>query len=376
MTKMSDVKGFDGPVCYEDVENAAFTIVESGKERPSQKDVLQALGRGSEGTIGKFLNEFYRTNLNRNKLGGLSIPSEVQKEMVKVWRISTKYSSEAELKKFEDDRKAFNEELANLADEKGELESSFNDLSEQYDEECTRSSNLVDQIHDLNASHSDLVSVLEKLQIERRDKNTELNVLNDAITHQASLSEQRYEAMESSLNNKLTSEANAYTQEIEHLNSIHTIEMEHLKATLGVLTSDNNALEAELASSVETINQQDTKLNNQVLEITGLTDNQKSLVAKVELLSKNIEAEERRQEGIEEVRSGIDEKMQALIISDKVQSSKIESLESELRKSESRYDKMMSVQQQRQEKPQKKSNHPKNSSRGSGRQGGEVSGNR
>jgi len=375
MTKMSDVKGFDGPVCYEDVENAAFTIVESGKERPSQKDVLQALGRGSEGTIGKFLNEFYRTNLNRNKLGGLSIPSEVQKEMVKVWRISTKYSSEAELKKFEDDRKAFNEELANLADEKGELESSFNDLSEQYDEECTRSSNLVDQIHDLNASHSDLVSVLEKLQIERRDKNTELNVLNDAITHQASLSEQRYEAMESSLNNKLTSEANAYTQEIEHLNSIHTIEMEHLKATLGVLTSDNNALEAELASSVETINQQDTKLNNQVLEITGLTDNHKSLVAKVELLSKNIEAEERRQEGIEEVRSGIDEKMQALIISDKVQSSKIESLESELRKSESRYDKMMSVQQ-RQEKPQKKPSHPKNSSRASGRQGGEVSGNR
>jgi len=80
-------------VCAQDVEQAFDAIFRRGKLKPSQKDVLAELKRGSETTIGQYLSQLYRVRLDPDREDPLSIPASIQTEFLQLWGKACEHAS-------------------------------------------------------------------------------------------------------------------------------------------------------------------------------------------------------------------------------------------------------------------------------------------
>jgi len=111
-----------------DVEHAFDTIFQRGKLKPSQKDILAELKRGSETTIRQHLNQLYLSRLAPDSQEELDVPKELQQEVVALWTKACDFSA------------------AKWLAEKAEQQDLLEQMQAQHD-------HLAEQIHQQQESH-------------------------------------------------------------------------------------------------------------------------------------------------------------------------------------------------------------------------------
>jgi chromosome segregation ATPase len=331
---------------FEDVEKAAFEIVRGGKERPSQRDVIAFLGRGSEVTVSRMLRDWYRKNLHPGQIGQADIPEPVEKQIKQLWKIALKNAGQIEAKQFEADKSEFKTVRQQDADKISSL-----------NQQCTKQQQTI-------RSNAENISSLKQKLSEEKVTNDKMTERHQNLSGEHDELKQKHAALEASLLSlQEFSQVKIASQEKQHQEMKVMLEKQHACQ----VTALNKAIEVNAQHYRQDIDAKQQKILQLAKQKTTLQDElgqQQQINAQHKIQHSNfVDAQQKAEQRTTELNNKLEqqsktvaqlstenqlEKDKAALLSQNVQHADqtIKSLEKQISSSEKRFHELQIVMQE------------------------------